>query len=104
MTKAAPKRAAKKAVAKAAPVPPSLVTVAIRILGRVYTSEGAGVLEALESLRVEGKPRTQAILTVTRGQRSLDRILQPHIVARLFSLSPIARQRTLKDLYLMCNI
>jgi hypothetical protein len=98
--KKAVKRPAKKAAKKAVS---NDVTASIKVMGRVYDVAAPSVMQALEKLQVpNGSGR--AVLTVTRGKRTVTRIIQPLFVRRLFSPSPTMRNMALKNLYFLVNI
>lgn len=104
MTKPVVKKpAAKKAVAKRAPKKP-VITARIKLMGQMYEAKGANIMEALEGLNAGRNARGRGILIMSNGTRTVEKIINPRMVARLFSLSPLMRQTQLKNLYLLFNL
>lgn len=99
---------AKKAVAKKpAKEPagaPGIYTARMKLLGKTYDATGTTAMQAIENLKVERNPKGRGILAVSNGTRTVEKILQPLLVVRLFSLSPLTRQTALKNLYLLFKI
>lgn len=67
-------------------------SASIKILGKIFTSKGGSVREAIENLKVEGKCAGISILTIN----GKDKILTSVQTTRLFSPSKIMRELALK--------
>lgn len=75
-------------------------TASIRIWGKVYSSKGGSVKEALEGL--EGRNvRGHGILTISHGEAKKDKVLSVGQVFRLFSASPMMKEIAVKQLTMM---
>jgi hypothetical protein len=79
-------------------------TASIKILGKIYSSTGNSVKEALENLKPEGKCAGISILSVSRGDVKKDKILTSMQTYRIFSPSKIMRQVALKGVNLLFNL
>ncbi len=68
----------------------------IKVLGAFHIAEGKTVGEAIANLKVP-LGRGTSILTIEKGDEKLEKIFGNLLTARLFSSSPIMRERGLKD-------
>ena len=73
-------------------------TAKLHIAGQVYTTEGPTVREALEAIKLEGTPKAKAIISVSDGTRTIERIMTPVSVMRMFSKSLLMREVQIKNL------
>lgn len=74
----------------------SLYSVQIKIMGKPFSSTGATLKEALCNLKV-GSAKGVSILTVTKGSISRHKILTPPQTFRLFSVSKLMHEASLKQ-------
>lgn len=88
--------ATKKAPAKK--VPANGYTATLTINGRKYASKGATIPEAIAGITVDGVPKFRGVLTVASADWTMDRVLAPFALQRLFALSPMMREVQLKQL------
>ena len=70
----------------------------IKVFGKVITSKGATVLEAIENLDVGKLNKGVSVLEVSHDGKSVSKILPTIQTARLFSPSPMTRQVALKNI------
>ena len=68
----------------------------IKIMGKFFNAEGKSVFEAIANLKVKNV-RGISILTVEHGEKKKERILPFFITTRLFNLSGMTREITLKN-------
>ena len=68
----------------------------IKVLGQFYKAEGETVRDAISNLKVP-MPRGVSILTLEKEDKKLEKIFGNLLTARLFSQSPMMRERGLKD-------
>ena len=71
-------------------------TIFVPVLKQKYTNTGATLVEAIGGLDVKNV-KGMAILTVTHGNVSKDKILPANNVFRLFSASPLMREIAIKN-------
>lgn len=71
-------------------------SASIKILGNIFTSKGATVLEAIENLKPQGKCAGTSVLSVSNGETKRDKILPAYQTFRLFSPSKMMRNLALK--------
>ena len=57
----------------------------IKALGRMYHGEGKTVEEAIANLNVGNAARGMSILTISKGEKSVERVLSSMATARLFA-------------------
>ena len=68
----------------------------IKVLGQLHKSEGDTASEAISKLKVP-VGRGTSILTITKGDKKIEKIFGNLLTARLFSQSPMMRQIGLKQ-------
>ena len=97
------KKSASKAPPTAVKVPRSdakpkddVFHATIKIFGKLYESTGDTVFQAIANLELEGRPRGVSVLTVRKGDKMKDVILNRLLTARLFNPSPDMRAVALK--------
>ncbi len=73
----------------------------IKILGRNYQAQGSTAKEAIENLVVGKVAKGMSILTVMKGEKSCEKILNHNQTFRLFSLSRMTREVAIKNASLM---
>ena len=73
----------------------------IRILGRNYQAQGATAKEAIEKLNIGKVAKGMSILTVSKGEKSCEKILGHNQTFRLFSLSRMTREVAIKNASMM---
>lgn len=73
----------------------------IKILGRNYQAQGATAKEAIEKLNVGKVAKGMSILTVTKGEKSCEKVLNHNQTFRLFSLSRMMREVAIKNVSMM---
>ena len=71
--------------------------VSMKVMGRVYNSQGKTCQEAIEKLQIKSV-KGIGILTIEHGTQRMEKILSHIIVNRLFNLSATMRQIALKQL------
>lgn len=76
----------------------------IKILGKVYKSEGESVREAIENLKPEGKCTCMSVLSIFKGDVRKDKVLPSHQTYRLFSSSKMIRELALKNVSNLFNL
>ena len=79
-------------------------TASLKIFGKITSSVGATLSEALASLAPQGKVMGRSILTISSGLVSKDRVLNPAQTFRLFSPNKMTREIALKNIALLFNI
>ena len=73
-------------------------TAHIKIMGKEYTATGKTKEECLANLKVSPNlARSAAILTLTVGEKSEEKVLTPYLAQRLFSPSPKMREVHIKQ-------
>lgn len=80
------------------------LTASIKILGKIYTSKGKTVAEALANLQPVGVTKGSSILSISNGERSRDRVLNTIQTYRLFSPSKLTREIALKNISLLFDL
>ena len=78
--------------------------VFLKMFGKVYNSKGKTIPEALNNLKVNTKVGGTSILTIKKGKKSKDRILNRAVTTRLLALSPTMKEVTIKNLSLMFDL
>ncbi len=73
----------------------------IKIFGREYKAEGATVSEALGGLKVGGASKGLGIITISKGDVSIDKVLPPRRTFQLFSASKLMREVAIKNVSLL---
>ncbi len=68
----------------------------IKVFGHYYEASGKTVLEAINKLS-PGNARGVAVLSVTKGKTTKDRVLAPIQTARLFNTKGLSRDVMLKN-------
>ena|SRR3990167_11119605 len=58
--------------------------VSIKILGRVFKSEGLTLEEAIKKIKISGGVRSLSVLTVEQGDRKRTKILSGSVTNQLF--------------------
>lgn len=101
---AAKKVPAKKAAVKRVPKAAAKITATMKVQGRTYESKADTVLGALEGLSIGRNPHGRGILVMSNGTRTVEKVLPPIAISRLFSPSPTMRQMQLKNLFLLFNL
>ena len=69
----------------------------IKIFGKIYTSTGTTLEEAIAALKPEGLARGMSIITVKRGDTMQEKILPRIATGRLFAPSAMMREVALKN-------
>ncbi len=72
-------------------------TASIKIFGRVYTSIGFTVKEAIENMKVGTKVGGVCVMTVTKGDVKKEKILNAGQLFRLFTASRIMHEIAIKN-------
>lgn len=72
--------------------------VSLKILGKVYGSEGQSVTEALNKLEAPKNIKGVGILTVSNGDLTKERILSPVNTFRLFNGSGLMKEIAIKQI------
>lgn len=75
----------------------------IKIMGREYKSTGDSVIECLYALK-PGFCKTKSILTVSNGDKKIEKILGVIPTSRLFSQSPAIREIQIKQIALLFDL
>ncbi len=73
-----------------------IYNASIKVFGKQYTAKGPTPLDAISYLNPE-KARGVCVLTISKGYKSKEIILNRLQVARLFSPAPAIRAATLKN-------
>ena len=76
-------------------------TADLKINGKKFHASGSTAREALANLKLPPRTVSAAILTVSRGKTSKDRVLSPRQVTRMINPSPLIREVNLKSLSLL---
>jgi hypothetical protein len=69
----------------------------IKVLGKLYNSEGKTALEAIEKLKPEGTPKGFSVLSISKGKTTKDKVLLGTVTFRLFNPNPTMRTTALKQ-------
>jgi hypothetical protein len=77
------------------------VEAEIKILGKVFSSKGQDVKEALNNLKVGHVPKTMSVLKVKKDGGERSRVLLPKQTFRLFSPMPLMREIAIKQISLL---
>lgn len=93
------KKPVKKAVKKEASY-----TATLSLFGQKYVATGDSIAAAIGSLAVVRPPKARGILTLTKGDTSKDRILNPFVIQRLFAMSPTTRDMQLKQVAMLFDV
>jgi hypothetical protein len=75
-------------------------TATVRVLGRTYTAKGKTAKDAILNLKPQNC-KGRAVLTLTKGKVTREKILAPIICYRLFNGSPMTREIALKNVGLL---
>lgn len=78
-------------------------TATIEVVGKTFTSDGSSVVEAIRGLK-PGNVKGAAVLTISNGETTRERILPRVVVQRLFNLSPTMREMALKNVSLLFDL
>lgn len=70
------------------------------VLGKTYKATGATISEAIAGLK-PGNVRGRAVLSLTRGDNTKERIMMPIAAMRLFNTRGITQQVALKNVSLL---
>lgn len=100
----AKKSVAKKAARKRAPGARAGYTAVLQFYGKPYTGKGKTVTEAIANIALKNAAKGRGILTISKGKKSKDRILQPVVVQRLFSMSPTMREVQIKHVSMLFDL
>lgn len=73
-------------------------TASLVTMGRKYEGKGKDVASAILDLKIDGIVKTKAIITVSNGTKSKERVLLPANINRIFSLSPLMQEVQLKQI------
>lgn len=73
----------------------------IKVLGKIYTSEGGTGPEALSSLKVGNVAKGMSILTLSNGTLTKEKVLPSNATSRLFSPSRLTREIALKNITIL---
>ena len=76
----------------------------IKIFGKIHTAEGSSVQEAIANLAPPGVSRGMSILAVTKGDKTVDKILNTFQTSRLFSPARLVREIALKNTVMKFDI
>ena len=60
------------------------VMVSVKILGRVFKSEGLTLEEAIKKIKISGGVRSLSVLTVEQGDRKRTKILSGSVTNQIF--------------------
>lgn len=74
------------------------ILASIKVFGRVYSAKGNTVKEAIEKLKVDGTARGTCVLTISKGDKSKDRIIPSVQIYRLFNGGRVMREIALKGI------
>lgn len=76
----------------------------IKVLGKIYTSKGFNVRNAIENLNAGSVAKGMSILTLSKGEVSQSKILPSTQTSRLFSASHLVREISLKQIALRFDL
>ncbi len=79
----------------------SLYSASIKIFGKSYYATGLTLKEALESLKPEGKTGGICILSVTHGDKKMEKILNASQLFKLFTASRVIHEMALKNILML---
>lgn len=88
------KKVAKKAAKKVVNKPQYSVTALV--MGKKYAAKGNTISEALEGLDVKNC-KGKCVLSVSNGETTRERVLMPNMAFKLFSLSKMMREISIKQ-------
>lgn len=94
----------KKGTKKVKKVVVAPYSATIKILGKIYNSTGNSVREAIENLKPTGKSMGNCVLSLSKGEIKVDKIITAFQVYRLFSHSKLMRELALKNTSLLFNL
>jgi len=80
-----------------------IYVASIKVLGKIYTSNGSTPREAIESLKVGNTARGMSVMMVSNGKDSSSKVLTSIQTMRLFSQAKLVREIALKNVALMFN-
>lgn len=69
----------------------------IKIFGKVHKAQGSTAAESIANLAPPGLSRGMSILSVTKGEKTVEKILNNFQTLRLFSKSGLTREIALKN-------
>lgn len=75
-------------------------TASLKIFGKTFTATGASIPEAIDALK-PGVAKGRAILTISKGDTTKERMLMPMATMRLFNTRGMAHDVVLKNTALM---
>ena len=75
----------------------------IKVFQEEIKVKGESPSDVIDKLHYKGKFPTKAILTISKGDKSVYRIIPQHLGNRLFNLSPLMREFAVKNLKLLFN-
>lgn len=78
-------------------------TASIKIMGVTYSAEGKTIRQAIEGLKPKNA-KSSAILYISNGEITKERIIGMPIVMRLFSFSKLMREIALKNVSLLFDL
>lgn len=78
--------------------PISLYEVSVKIFGKVYSSTGETIYDALKNLKVIGKIGGMCVIQIKKGDMYKEKILNGRYLWRLFSGSSVMKQIAEKQL------
>jgi hypothetical protein len=84
-------------------VPKPEYTATVSIMGKNFTAKGSSITEAVDNLR-PGSVAGRCILTVSRGQKSKERVMYPFFTRKLFRTQGTARQILLKQVATLFDV
>lgn len=75
-----------------------MIETSLKTMGRTCTGKGKTLIEAILDLKPE-VARGVGILTVKRGDKVIEKVLQPHIVQNLFNkVGRLQREIAIKNI------
>ena len=73
--------------------------VTLKSVGRVYKSEGETLEEAIGKIKVMGGVKAMAVLTVEKGDKSKERIINGNLAQKLFgAVGPTMKEIAFKQI------
>ena len=80
-----------------------MIHATIKVLGKIYKAKGETVQEAIGNLK-PGIAKGTSVLTLTKGDKTIEKIFPARITQNLFSLSPTMRSVHLKQIAMRFDI
>ena len=74
----------------------ALYKASVKVLGKTYSATGTTISDAIAHLDTGKNCKGRAILTLSKGEKSKDRILMPFHAMRLFNTMGMTREVNLK--------